>query len=525
MNKRKTNKSISQIKFRHIAAFIYICVFMTAISLYMTKGYLMIDVDKYNAFKCTSAVGIPLWLLGVIIDLFLSYGKKNYIEEISNCRSGKWFAILFLVAAIVSSLTSRYREQTITGYYGWYMGLLSLAVIFVLYIIVEDFIRNSNTVWCRAFIIYIMCLSMFVLILGIFNRYSIFPFGRIRGHQEDFISTIGNINWFSEYWCLWTGICCGLFLRSKKNITMMFTGLLVWICAAAGVSCGSDSAYLGWGMISFISFLVLLEKREWILKWCMMEVIAVSVLPGLRIVGAFRPNRMWYDSDWLQGVTYGNSWIKIFVVAVIFFYIIGFLSDVISKYHKVARVLIITMTVSVALATGMIFVMNNLIEGGIWPVRGISLFYFSDDWGNTRGAIWKASFWALCAFEPFGIFFGVGCDCFSSFVYSLPQTALYLDNHLGGLKLTNAHNEYITMLINEGIFGLVVYVGMEISHIRYAFLAHNEDGFVLGAMLAICGYMTIGMVGFMELLSTPFLFIIMGILAGLTNRPSLNTIS
>jgi len=256
------------------------------------------------------------------------------------------------------------------------------------------------------------------------------------------------------------------------------------------------------------------------IRWVYMQILALLTLPCIRIIGWIRPNRMWYDSSWLKGVTYGQAWIWPFILGMTVCILLIWALERHPRDYSEFRGIIIGCSAGILLVLLTLAVLNTKMVGGIWPARGHAFLYLDDSWGNMRGGIWRCGVQLLKDIPFFYRFFGVGCDCLSDYAYSYENMRRMLNALLGNNYLTNVHNEFFTMLINEGVFGAIAYAGLLISHIRIALIKSKEDALGLSAALVICAYIAIGMVGFMHLLSTPFLFLIMGMTAGLNAKSS-----
>lgn len=86
-----------------------------------------------------------------------------------------------------------------------------------------------------------------------------------------------------------------------------------------------------------------------------------------------------------------------------------------------------------------------------------------------------------------------------------------MEDQYAGERLTNAHNEWLTLLVNTGFLGLACYLGLFAS----AFARHirGASGQPLLYLSAICilTYTMNNIVSFQQVLSTPFVFIMTGI--------------
>ncbi|MBQ8947829.1 MAG: hypothetical protein IJ058_15190 [Lachnospiraceae bacterium] len=545
-----------------VSAAVCLIVILTAVSFYFTNGYINIGEDKSRIFYRVAGALVPVW---TFVCGFYLLQKGRPVRP----NGADWFVVLYVAAAILSTLTSSFRKDAVWGQAGWNMGLLVQLLMVGMYFMAR-FLCTCGSKRLISFA-FNTCLAItgIVLLLGILNRFSIYPI-HMMGEAEDFISTIGNINWFCGYWCIWFGLGCGAFLTAETAGARVLYGIYVWVCAMAGISCGSSSAYLAWLGLSFAALMWALSGYDRMAVLCSAEIIMLSALPAIRFIGWLRPYRMWYDSSLLYGFTYEDAWIAPFVGGVTVF---GLLREIflhLSDKEKRAtecgqhgestgdgrggpagaeragvnvgavilpriRGIVIGLTVGATLAVAVIIILNSVTEGGIWPVRGMGIFTWSAAWGNSRGGIWIATFRILGTMIPERIFFGVGPDCFCSYAYSRLDFMTMLGRFIGNQYLTCAHNELLTMLVNEGIVGLIAYVGLIVTHLAAGIrrdrnveadrpevkqdgsggaAGMRDQGTFPGLYLAIAAYIAVGTVGFMQILSTPFFFVVLGAVLG-----------
>lgn len=544
-NKSNNTKSlkhyISNINIAHLMAAVGAVVIFTTTSFYFTNGYIDIGNDKYIAFMHTAPIFVILWLLVRIGQYVTSKEPKKIPEMILEFGAADWFTVMLVTVGVISVLTSDHKRIAVWGQDGWNMGLIVWLLMIGMYLFTRDMAKDASEKFLKGLFNTLIGISVPVFILGTINRYSIYPI-HMMGEAEDFISTIGNINWFNGYWCVWFGLGTGAFLVTKSKKARILYGVYLWICAMAGVSCGSSSSYLAYLAIGFAALLWALEDTGRIADLCIVQIILFAALPSIRIIGWLRPNRMWYDSKLLYGITYGDTWLKPWVAGTVFFAVLYEIC-VYFKAHPKARKtkaaetadsskkadapetdggfkirdlrsILIGVSVGGVAAVILIIAINTVIPGGIWPVRGMGIFTWSISWGNGRGGIWIATLKIIQTLLPLRIFFGAGPDCFCIYAYSMQDMALLLNRYIGNQYLTCAHNEILTMIVNEGIFGAVAYVGFMITHLRDAI----KGKVFLGLMLSAAAYITVGVVGFMQILSTPWFFVVLGAMAGLNKR-------
>ena len=100
---------------------------------------------------------------------------------------------------------------------------------------------------------------------------------------------------------------------------------------------------------------------------------------------------------------------------------------------------------------------------------------------------------------------GAGPDCYAEYLMSVgvsPTTSI--EGYWSGAVYANAHNEWLTNLVNLGLLGTAAYLGIFVSSCK------RYRGMLLG-LLALGMYGLHSLVSFQQVLNTPFLFLVLGI--------------
>ncbi len=113
--------------------------------------------------------------------------------------------------------------------------------------------------------------------------------------------------------------------------------------------------------------------------------------------------------------------------------------------------------------------------------------------------------------SPIQKIFGVGQDCFAAFAYGIPDMAARLEAEWGNSRLTNAHNECLTYLVNIGILGLASFIGIFVSSfVRLVKKAEKEPlCYVFAA--SILSYFFHNQFSFSQIENIPFIFMMLGL--------------
>lgn len=132
------------------------------------------------------------------------------------------------------------------------------------------------------------------------------------------------------------------------------------------------------------------------------------------------------------------------------------------KWKKKLRLICIIGVLSAAVLALLLIIGNT---AGLWEKWfGITFhnqyLLFDNKWGSDRGFTWKAAAGMFAEMTPLRKLFGAGPDCFKAYSYSIPEYADLLYQYWKPNILTNAHNEFLNLLICIGIVGLFAFLAM-----------------------------------------------------------------
>ena len=489
----------------------YLAVILGVMPLFYRDGYSHIGSDKAfffdSAIKYAGRILLPvvgLYLLIVIFtlrkDLWKEIKRRIYVTDV--------FAAVYGLSAVISWLCSDYRREALWGADGWYMGLLPQLALVLCYLLVSK-------LWTpRKWILYLgLAVSGIVFLLGYLNKIGIDPLkmGRI---ADSFISTIGNINWYCGYQVsvFFAGI--GLFWQSEEKWSWRKALLTIYLLLGFGslLIQGSDSGLLTLSALFLVLFVLSASNsRRFLAFWqemallggaCMVTFVVHKLVPAagmgaaVLLVTGWRPFFVtgvsvlaWIWTD--QSVRQGRYPQK--------------------KLSAAAKVLtwLTALTVS---AAAFILVVNTGFSGTISPLSGNPLFTFNDHWGSNRGATWKAGWMCFMEQNFLHKLVGIGPDAMSLYEYGAgsEQLRLLLQENFGARVLTNAHNEWLTVLIDIGILGAAAFAGMMLTGIK-SFLKEGRNVITRSCGLCLLAYTVNNMFSFQQSMNTAAMFAVFGI--------------
>lgn len=399
------------------------------------------------------------------------------------------FAIVYIVALCLSYYYSDFRQKLFLGISGWYMGFLPQLVFIGSYFAISRFLPKHLGKWL-AFVLSIVTIPVFLL--GILNRYGYLPPG-MTSSGPGYISTIGNINWFCGYWVVLFPLAAAQFVFCRKDplerersyrSRRILLGLSCAIGFASGIIQGSDSGILALAAMTVLLFGLAAadvgeEGKKNFGRFLELLLLFGAVLCTLALIQFAWPEQNNYQSSfytilvkgalpWLCGAAALSAWLlyKTFQKR---------WADC-SFIRKIWLGLVIAIFMTIA-SFVVVITVNTLYPGSLGALSQNPLFVFNPKWGSSRGATWMAGINTWRAQNALHKVVGVGPDGMWYYIDSGQNAELLkaVQEQFEDMRLTNAHGEWITILANIGVFGLIGYAGTVVSAILRFVKGSRED--------------------------------------------------
>lgn len=504
---------------------LYLFVMLGIFPLYYKYQYADMGDAKYKMFLYASGICVVVFfVLRFIQLLFFTKDKEKGFEQ----NPLDIAVLLYFGITLISFVITPFKEMGLWGADGWNMGLLSQTLFVCIYFLVAKVWKYQK--WGIGLI---MASSAMVFLIAVFHRFDvdIFP---IYGDLEEyykvlFLSTMGQSSWYSSFLCTVFPIGLYLFFSTENKRVRIITGAYSVIAMCSLVTQNTDSAFLALAAVLLLLFYLSFDKRKGVDKGTLrnrfVEVLML-VLGSFCFMGICQ--RVFSDRmiplDRLSLFMSQSVVMGVLFFATVLIYI--FLSyknkqgnakpnDKRNEYSKENRLLfwILFGILTVGIAGGICFIVLNT-NGTLFSRFGYqstnNYLLFNEQWGNGRGFAWKFAVASFADFSFLQKLIGVGPDCFSAYIKSVPAYLEQMQNFWGNLVLTNAHNEYLTKLYNLGILGLASYVGMLFTAIGI-FLKYRKNNSLL-PMFALCtvSYMVHNIFCYEQVCCSPIFYILMG---------------
>lgn len=487
--------------------------------LYVKNGYYEIGAAKFAAYKNIMFICMPLLCItGVIyFAMWLRQERKKGEMGLTQFFSGlsvtDYFVIAYLVCVILSVFAGGFYQKAFWGYAGWNMGLFSQISFVLIYFIVSRFGRYyKGGMWviCGA--------SVIVFLFGVLHRLLIDPLGYYENieafYKGMFLSTLGQSSWYGSYMSVILPLGIAAFILCKNRIVMAISGLYTFLGFCTLVTQNSDSAYFALIGFMLVLFWCAVAERELLLRFFVVTALFFGAGKVMHFMLLWKPNPN-VDVDWGTRLIQESAVTWVFLAVSILFCGLLSIPAVKEKYPadamKIVRKPVLCFVAVCIVCMAAIIVLNangHLPQTLVDKLSGISYFTWNDNWGNGRGRTWAFTVRMFSEEGMLNKLFGVGPDCY--FQYANGHYAEELRMMWGDNALTNAHNEWLNILINAGIFGVVSYLGIFLSSVKRFMKERDREIILVGIAACIVSYMVYDFFCYQEVLCTPYVFIWIG---------------
>lgn len=513
--------------FLNLLACVYGIAVLCLVPLYITDGYEFIGEVKAELFQMICKISfctvLPLFIVLFVSEMIEQKTRKQAVrhflgEKLKRSTMTDRFVAGYGFVVGISYMLSDYRDAALFGYDGWRMGAMTQLMLVMSYFLISRFGKYKRVLLYAG-----AAGSFFVFSLGILNRFMVDPLGIqadlyasdiVYWEKGNYLSTIGNINWFCGYACslLFLYLFLFMYCEQKRKIN---AGLGVYVFAglAALLLQGSNSGHLTLFFMIFLGVTIACRQAN-------KDAVRAGLICYIMLFGGASLTFLLIHFG--AAFNYKDAILRILVNSPIPFIGLGISlgllilqqslrrsGDENKKYRMLGQIL-------PAFAIGAFLCIALLI---VWKtVNPDSLtflpkewFVADKEWGVGRGGDWYAG---LACFDSQSLLHklvGVGPDCMVQAIYSSEN--LYIRNYLyelhGNMLLTNAHNVGITVLVNTGILGLIMYAGAFLSAMKSLFQQKNV--LAKACAFSLLAYQINGFFSFDQPIGLPIVFLVLGL--------------
>lgn len=491
---------------------IYILLMAVGLPFYFTEGYGRIGTDKALFFRAVSRNMGEILLPVAAVLLLFAFWKRGSAGKRRSFSVTDGFVALYAGALIVSYLLSDYREQSLLGAQGWFMGLFTQLTYVIVYFYVSRLWKPRK--WM---LVLFLPVSFGVLLLGYLDRFGIHVL-EMAYRSASFISTIGNINWYCGYAVVvcFLGIVLFWSQSPDRGWQRLLLALLVTLSFGTLLTQGSESGTLT--LVVLMSVLFCLSVRDGKRMqsfWQVMLLFSAACVMSALLKRGLGISFAGIDSKALRVST--SLWIAC-ILTVVSAIVLGRVTLTVreGKYRErifcaVGRGWVISCAGGLLLYL-LLLVINTCHPGAIGGLSEHPLFYFSNRWGSSRGATWGAALRCFREQDWLHKLLGVGPDAMSAYLYqdASESLRLMLAECFGEAVLTNAHCEWLTVLVDVGVIGLSGFAGTMVSAIVRFMREGKRAPWFCALGLSLLAYTVNNLFSFQQTLNGATVFILLG---------------
>lgn len=509
-------------EYLNIACQIYMAAILVVLPLYYIpgNGYYKLGDSKYYLYRNISLICIGICLVVQIIAVVKSYlmEKHRRIEQccrMEKCGSfgmyirkigGKMIGwcrehivvtaiCLYGTCAVVSALASPYGSTAWTGEREWYMGAVTICLM------VGGFLLAANYSGQCSRILYLgEAASVTVALIGLLQKLGYDPLGLLKGYivgdweYTHMLTTLGNNNWLSGYYSVMFPLSLALFCKAveeERRGRSMLLGVSNTLVVILLFLQGSDGGVMVAGVALWMCFWSSRKKTK---LWEAMLFLLTGICVGMLLWGKGMQSLRTFDILLQDGIAKRlaawQGWLLLAAVCLLFCGMHHVLPD---KKKRMLRIGVLYG--SLVLAAGTV----------IWYILKQQGSNFAE-WGNRRGRLWQMAWQGFCQGDLRQKLLGAGPDCFAGYLGQvLPGgTVLFDKGYFAGSIFTNAHNEWLTTLINMGVLGVVAYAAVFFTSFR-----KYRGNFMTNMLLFTYGIHSL--ISFQQVLNAPLFFLLLGI--------------
>ncbi|CUX40608.1 O-Antigen ligase [Clostridium sp. C105KSO15] len=491
---------------------IYVALIGIGLPLVVKDRYFDILIIKYR-YYCICTILMLVIVVGYFVTvrskytvlLFKEFSLKKFFRS---CSIVDYSILVYLIIAILSTISSDYRYESFWGNEGRYTGLFLIMLYVASYFCVSRFMKFKS--W---YVDIILAAGLFVCVFGItdYFRLDIFRFkvGMIPKEMPIFTSTIGNINTYTAYVGILVAIATVLYTTDKQFKNMIWHYFCMVIGFFAIIMGVSDNAYLSLGALFGILPLYLFEKNKGIQKYLIVLATFFSVIQCIDwINGYFGERVLGIESAFDVLIRFPGLPFLVIVLwgIVVLLYFISYKKKFeIDNFGKLFRYLWMALLFLITLAV-LYALYDCNVAGNVNRYGSLgSYLLFNDDWGSARGYIWRKAMECYYGLPFWKKIVGFGPDTFGILV--MKKTANNPYNQL----FDSAHNEYLHMLTTIGLAGLIAYLVFIFEYVRRCLYYKDKSPYIMALMFGIICYSTQALVNINLPIVAPIFWLLIGL--------------
>ncbi|NLV87187.1 MAG: hypothetical protein GX025_08235 [Clostridiales bacterium] len=481
--------------------YIYLIIFLYPLFLGF-RGYAMLTISKFFFFSILTV----LWLLSIFV--FHLKAKRPFKAEKQSPTA--FFILLYLLFCLISAILSPYGFSVIIGE-GRFDGLLTISLCCLIFFGVFHY-GSLKKEYIYAFSIsgFLCCLIAVLQLLGK-NPLWLFPtdysyYDAGTKYSSEFLSTIGNADLFSGYLCILLPLISVYYIVSEKR-PLPFLAVISLGCFCL-LACRVASGILAALCLMIGAAPFVLNTGERLRKG--LEVLVVAFF-FFGLGAAFKG--LGGDSKVFLNLHFSKPFAALLILSL--FFLIARLCLEKKEFKKKTLNLFISSLSVLVLVSGLCIVyLWSGEEGSVYEISQAMRGNLQEDFGSSRILIWRE----VLSLVPERLLFGGGSGTLAlridlGFSRYVEETGRHLQTYVD-----NAHNAYLGILVNTGLFSLLCYLAAQLSSLFAALKSAKYKPLCLCLISALICYWMQSFFSLGLFIVSPISWVLWGLLASETAR-------
>lgn len=481
---------------------ITVCVFTLLIiavfPLVFHDYYFDILKVKYIFYYGTIILMAVVMLISAIIFLYIDRCNYNWggIKSLKSkfsikaLRTSDWAMLAFLIAVAISTFQSEYFYESFWGNEGRFMGMFLILLYGVSFFLISRCLKFKQ--W---YLDVFLVAGMIACIIGIMQFFKFDPIGfKANIDSRDypsFASTIGNINTYTSYIALISGMGTVLFAIEENKLRRLWYLFTVVVSLFALITGISDNAYLALMALFGLLPLYLFNNMNGLKKYMVLVSVLFSEFQIIDMISQKYPDQVLHINGVFNVIVEFDK-LAHFVVILWGITIVLYVVDacvskesILKKDNNIGRWIWLVMIAAVFFA-GCYVLYDANIAGSADKYGSLKKYLvINDDWGTHRWYIWRIGMESYAKFPIIHKIFGYGPDTFGIITINNYYEEMISRYHE---KFDSAHNEYLQYLITIGIVGLIAYLSLLYTSIMEMIRTSKKQPVIMAVVFAIVCY-------------------------------------
>ena len=484
----------------------YISVFLFVLPLAITNAYYNITETKLCTFYVLS--GLYIFIQLIVFLMFTVVKGKVFINSL-NFKMGflDIAFVLFAFSYIISAIFSPYNiADVLLGIGSRYQGVFTILLYVLLYFIITRTFSFSPRCLVWAGVSFSI-----VSVIAILNSVSVDPLGFYSAlsaeNQKLYISTIGNINFYSAYYNIMLPVLVVGFCKALDKKSLIIFGSFVVIGSVGMVFTSSESFLLGFLIAMALLLYFIMDDAKGLkrlLVCCCIFVASITIYTKIYSGGKYEALLNFEPSSLMSVLSNPVISVILILVLLIIFIVSIKKPQFLSGIKKIYLIVLVSGFVAGVIGLTLINTIFKDVNLGMFD----TYLKFSDSWGTNRGQNWAFCITEFIKAPIFNKLFGYGPETYK---HLTEKTDFYATK-----VLDQVHNEYLQYLISVGLLGLCSYLSIILSTVKSTIKTLSKNAVAMSMLCSLIAYWIQASVNIAQPFTTPIMFIFIAILSKLS---------